>query len=93
MHPLRIGIIGDFNPGNASHRSTNAALYHSASALAITIEHSWLPTQLLDDIHYDFRLTGYDGLFCAPGSPYISMEGALNGIRFAREQGKPFVGT
>ena len=90
---LRIGIIGDFNPGNASHLATNEALQHAAGALSVSVEHAWIPTQLLVADDSEKRLQGFDGLFCAPGSPYISMEGALNGIRFARQHGKPFVGT
>ncbi len=94
MHSsLRIGIIGDFNPANASHLATNEALQHAAGALSVVVEHAWIPTQLLEAADNEERLQGFDGLFCAPGSPYTSMQGALNGIRFARQHGKPFVGT
>ena len=30
-------------------------------------------------------LESFDGLWCAPGCPYKSAEGAMNGIQFARE--------
>ena len=94
MHgSIHIGIIGDFNPGNTSHLATNAALQHAASALSVTVETAWIPTQLLEDSSAERRLKDYAALFCAPGSPYTSLEGALNGIRFARQHGKPFVGT
>ena len=33
------------------------------------------------------------GVWCTPGSPYKSTEGALQAIRFAREKGIPFLGT
>jgi CTP synthase (UTP-ammonia lyase) len=39
------------------------------------------------------HLRRFDALWCAPGSPYQSMDGALQGIRFAREEGWPFIGT
>jgi CTP synthase (UTP-ammonia lyase) len=39
------------------------------------------------------RLGQFDGLWCSPGSPYNSMAGALEAIRFAREHDVPFVGT
>jgi CTP synthase (UTP-ammonia lyase) len=39
------------------------------------------------------RLTAYDAVWCAPGSPYLSLDGALAGIRFARENAVPFIGT
>src|SRR4029453_9921628 len=39
------------------------------------------------------RLAPYDAVWCGPASPYASMDGALNAIRFARETGRPFLGT
>lgn len=38
-------------------------------------------------------LSTYHALWCAPGSPYRQMQGALNGIRYAREKGVVFLGT
>src|SRR5208282_6192757 len=32
-------------------------------------------------------------LLCSPGSPYKSLDGALAGIRYARENKVPFIGT
>jgi CTP synthase (UTP-ammonia lyase) len=89
--PLRIGVIGDFDPGYPSHIATNEALQHAADALTLPLERAWLPTPMLDgDIT---PLEPYDGLWCSPGSPYKSMEGALKAIQFAREHDRPFVGT
>jgi len=90
---LRIGIIGDWDPERGSHVATNDALGHAADALAVALEISWLPTRALDGPGSATLLRSCDGLWCAPGSPYESMEGALRAIRFAREQDWPFVGT
>jgi CTP synthase (UTP-ammonia lyase) len=89
---LTIGIIGDYNPGFRPHQATDAALQHAATALDLGIAIAWLPTESLDD-SADERLQPYDALWCAPGSPYTSMLGALNGIRYAREHRRPFLGT
>ena len=91
--PLRVGIIGDFNPIYPSHAATNEALRHAAEALSLALICSWLPTQSLDDEGSRTILQRFDALWCAPGSPYKSMNGALRAIRFARERGRPFVGT
>lgn len=90
---LRIGIIGDWDPARGSHVATNEALGHAADALAVALEVSWLPTPALDPPGGAARLEAYDALWCAPGSPYESMEGALAAIRFARERDRPFIGT
>src|SRR5690606_14919504 len=39
------------------------------------------------------RVGDFDALWCVPGSPYRSMDGALRAIRAARESGRPFLGT
>ncbi len=91
--PLRIGIIGDWNPSYPSHIATNQALGHAAGALGVPVECSWLPTEWLDGPAWEKRLEGFDALWCASGSPYRSMAGALRAIQFARERGRPFVAT
>jgi CTP synthase (UTP-ammonia lyase) len=87
MSELNIGIIGDFDETFPPHLSTETALRHSASFLSQKIRTEWLPT----DHRHD--LENFDALWCAPGSPYRDMEGALAGIRLAREQAIPFLGT
>jgi CTP synthase (UTP-ammonia lyase) len=84
---VRIGIIGDFNAENPTHVATNAGIGHAAEALGRNFETEWLAT---DEAH-DYG--AFDGLFCSPGSPYRSLDGALAGIRFAREYDVPFMGT
>ncbi len=90
---IRIGIIGEFNPKFPPHEATNAAIQHAASALSLAVEISWLTTTLIDNENSDTMLAQFDALWCAPGSPYKSMDGALRSIRFARERNWPFVGT
>jgi CTP synthase (UTP-ammonia lyase) len=83
--PPRVAVIGDFNPANETHALTNAALEH----LGLPIE--WIATEKAGVP--EVTLAAYDGLFISPGSPYVSMEGALEAIRYARERGVPLVGT
>ena len=89
---IKIGIIGDFDPARPSHIATNDALNHSADYLKINIEIEWIPTESLENDMVK-SLRQFDGLWCAPGSPYKSMNGAINAIRFARENDYPFIGT
>jgi CTP synthase (UTP-ammonia lyase) len=84
----RIGILVDFNAGNPTHIATNDGIQHAAESLGErSLETVWLPT----DQPHDFG--DYQALFCSPGSPYNSLEGALVGIRYARERQIPFLGT
>ena len=90
---IRIGVLGDFNPDNHSHRATNASLQHAGKALAREVETTWVPTPSLLDASALEKLADYDGLWGSPGSPYRSMDGMLAGIRCARARNRPFVAT
>ena len=90
--PVKIGIIGDLNPSHPSRITIEAGLTHAAAALSMTVDCLWLPTRTLENQSVEAALAPFDAL-CAPGSPYESMEGALEGIRFAREKDRPFVAT
>jgi len=89
--PVRIGVIGDFRP-YVYHDATNAALTFTAARLGVDLEYEWVPTGDLSG-HAAELLAPFDGVWASPGSPYASFEGALEGIRFVREGGRPFVAT
>lgn len=55
------------------------------------VDISWIPTATLES-NID-QLGQFDGIWCVPGSPYKSLIGALEGIRWARQSRKPFLGT
>ena len=88
---LKIGIIGDFNSNYPSHVATNEAINHAGEALGISVYVQWIPTIEIEK--QAAILAQFDALWCSPGSPYQSMFGALEAIRFAREKDYPFIGT
>lgn len=88
---VRIGIIGDYD-ARPTQVAMEAALQHAADAKGIALEVSWLPTLGLEQ-HVDTLTGRFDGFWCAPGSPYQSLEGALAAIRFVRENMLPLLGT
>jgi CTP synthase (UTP-ammonia lyase) len=88
--PLHIGIVGDRDDRITAHRGVAAALTLAAQALDAGLDARWLATDSITDASV---LDDLDGVWCVPGSPYRSMDGALLAIRHAREQGLPFLGT
>lgn len=91
--PVRIGILGDFNPDYRSHHATNESLEHAAGKLRFKVESVWLPTTSLLAPEAPKTLETFDGLWAAPGSPYKSFAGMLKGIEFARVHDWPFLAT
>ena len=88
-----IAIIGDYKAGNPSHVATSDAVGHCSAALGLPVAHRWVITEDLNGPDGSRLLTGFKGFLIAPGSPYKSMDGALLGIRIAREWGIPLLGT
>src|SRR5262245_58069243 len=80
-----IAIVGERLPDFPPHVATDAAIAHSAEALGIDVVAEWVAT--------DEELPEVDAIWCAPGSPYRSLDGALAALRFGRERGVPTLGT
>jgi CTP synthase (UTP-ammonia lyase) len=87
---IAIGLVGDYDAAVTAHRAIPPALALAANTLGLGVTHEWLATETITGAA---RVTGFDGLWCVPGSPYRSMDGALLAIRHARERGIPFLGT
>ncbi|MFC5531172.1 glutamine amidotransferase-related protein [Cohnella yongneupensis] len=89
---LRIGLIGDYNEQVKAHIAIPQALQLAAEDLRSTVRFDWIATPALE-VDHERKLAEYDALWVVPASPYESMTGALNGIRYAREHRVPMLGT
>jgi CTP synthase (UTP-ammonia lyase) len=84
--------VGDYDASVTAHRSLPLALERAAQELDLSVDYEWSATEPLGD-DTEALLGKFDAIWSVPGSPYVSMEGALRAIRFAREQERPFLGT
>ena len=92
--PLDVAVIGEHHEGHAPQDMIGPALRHAADALGLpppTVR--WVATDDLAGDGAASLLADADIVWCAPGSPYRSFDGALAGIRYAREHDVPFMGT
>lgn len=87
---LTIGLVGDRNDEFTAHRAVPLALELAGHVANVSVRSFWIPTPRANDVA---TLDECDGLWCVPGSPYESQEGALAAIRHARERARPFLGT
>src|SRR5271167_227631 len=88
---LRIALIGDYNSHAIGHQAIPEALRLSGEKLRQDVEGVWTHTASLTNARV--QLADFDGIWCVPASPYANTQGALDAIRFARESGRPFLGT
>lgn len=89
---MKILLVGDFDGGVVAHRGILRSLELLADEFNWDIERLWPGTEALAESAPEW-LGSSQGVWCVPGSPYRSLEGALAAIRFARERGRPFLGT
>ena len=91
----RIALVGDYNPSVTAHQAIPLAIKLAAQYHAVAVEGEWVHTSKIESQLADVKKTfaEFDGIWCVPGSPYASMDGALHTITFARQHHIPFLGT
>ncbi|MNJ49109.1 CTP synthase [compost metagenome] len=89
---MKIGIIGEYNPSLKPHAATDDAMRHSLHLLQSDIQWVWISTEEILS-NRDVTLNSCKGFWIAPGSPYKSMQGAIEVIKHCRENHIPLLGT
>src|ERR1051326_1230992 len=86
-----VALVGDYKPSVSAHQAIPIALDLAAAHHHVSVKASWVPTSQIQSAEDEF--TSCNGIWCVPASPYENTPGALDAIRFAREQHLPFLGT
>jgi CTP synthase len=91
MKTAALALVGDFSNERLAHRCIPRALQLASTAAGASIAWEWIHTTKIKSAAND--LADFSALWAVPGSPYANMDGVLAAIRFARETGRPFLGT
>ncbi|HEX5323174.1 MAG TPA: CTP synthase [Capsulimonadaceae bacterium] len=92
---IRIGIVGKYVANGDAYISIAEALKHAGIANDVGVEHVWIASDPWDDASYEEiseTLSTVDGLIVCPGYGARGTEGKIKAIRYARENGLPFLG-
>ncbi len=89
---MKIAIIGEYNHQFKPHLATNEAVEHCKQLLKYSFETNWISTEYIENNLIEI-VSKYNGFWIAPGSPYKSMKGALNLIKYTRINKLPTIGT
>ncbi|QXI27354.1 CTP synthase C-terminal region-related (seleno)protein [Pseudomonas vanderleydeniana] len=87
---LKIALVGDHDPQVTAHKAIPVALQLAGQAAGLPVKAHWVASESIETAD---DLSGFDGIWCVPASPYRSLDGALLAIRHAREQRIPYLGT
>jgi CTP synthase (UTP-ammonia lyase) len=91
--PIRIGILGDYDPKSPTLPAVAKSLQHASAMLNLPVQAEWIATLSLLAPDAQKKLESFDGIWAAPGSPYKNFDGMLKGIEFARRRDWPFLAT
>jgi CTP synthase len=92
---LEIAIVGKYTELPDAYISVNEALKHGAVHHNVDVRARWIRSEQLERMEADevaAALDGVAGVLVPGGFGYRGVEGKIRAIRWAREQGVPFLG-
>jgi CTP synthase len=90
--PVRIAIVGKYVNLHDAYLSVIEALKHGGFAHGARVDIRWVASDDLTRDGAEAILEGMDGIVIPGGFGWRGVEGKLEAIRYAREQGVPFLG-
>ncbi len=92
QHRCRIALVGKYIENRDSYISIAESFHHAGAANDAAVEIEWIDSSELEHINASERLRHVDGILVAHGFGERGVEGKLNAIQYARENGVPFYG-
>ena len=89
---VRICLAGKYVEHHDAYKSITEAFVHAGAVNGCRVDVHWVQTENLTDESVVEHLQGCDGILVAPGFGGRGIDGKLEAVRFAREQGIPFLG-
>ena len=89
---VSIGIVGKYVDLPDAYLSVVESLRHAAAALGRQLDLRWVPSEEMTGLLAASYLEGIDGIVVPGGFGSRGVEGKIAAIRYARENGVPFLG-
>ncbi|MEN9525142.1 MAG: hypothetical protein RLZZ256_526 [Bacteroidota bacterium] len=91
-HKVSIGLIGKYIELQDAYKSILEAFVHAGAIQETEVEVVNLHSEHITSSNVGEQLKGLDGLLVAPGFGHRGVEGKIEAVRYARENGLPFFG-
>ncbi|HEY8925851.1 MAG TPA: CTP synthase [Polyangia bacterium] len=89
---VEIGLVGKYVDLTESYKSLNEALIHGGIGNDCRVNLQHIDSEEIERKGAASMLDHLDGILVAPGFGSRGIEGKIEAVRYAREQGKPFFG-
>ncbi len=91
-HSVNIAIVGKYIDLTESYKSLNEALTHGAAANEVKVNLQYVDSENVEKEGGEALLEGANGILVPGGFGERGVEGKIKAIRYARENGIPFLG-
>jgi len=89
---VTIGIVGKYIDLPDAYLSVVEALRHAGRTSRVKTNLRWIPADDVDGLLVESYLEGLDGVLVPGGFGIRGIEGKIQAVRYARENGVPFLG-
>ena len=89
---VTIGLVGKYVDLPDAYLSVVEALRHGGLANDVKLDLRWIPAEDMTGLYAASHMENLDGILIPGGFGPRGIEGKIEAIRFAREQGIPFLG-
>ena len=89
---VSIGLVGKYVELKDSYKSIAEALIHAGAQLEVHVEIDWIHSESIQAKNSAAKLRHLDGIIVAPGFGSRGIDGKIETIQYARENGIPFFG-
>lgn len=89
---VTIALVGKYVSLHDAYKSIVESFIHAGAANEVKVNVKWVYSGDIDDCNVAEILGGVDGILVAPGFGSRAIEGKISAIRYARENGIPFLG-
>ena len=89
---VTIALVGKYVSLHDAYKSIVESFIHAGAANEVKVNVKWVYSGDIDDCNVAEILGDVDGILVAPGFGSRAIEGKISAIRYARENGIPFLG-
>lgn len=89
---IKIGLVGKYIELKDSYKSIIESFIHAGAANEVSVDLVWLHSENINSKNVARRFRNLKGLLVAPGFGERGIDGKIEAIRYARENGLPFMG-
>jgi CTP synthase len=91
-HEINVGLVGKYIELKDSYKSISESFYHAGSSHECKINLKWIHSAKLNEENINETFADLDGILVAPGFGSRGIEGKIEAVKYARENGVPFLG-